>query len=181
MGAVVGSGIVAAVGVSVGVAAAGCAAVGASVGITLEVAAPLLEESLLSGSALAPQAINVAINTPSMATSRYFAGLNPATALALGKQLSLAVGFRLVRGASSGGQLRQAQCPGDVNVANSSGMGFVLEARMRDERIRNPLADAEIGLLATVHRSQARFPARRHDGLPCAESRPRTPREISER
>ena len=47
--------------------------------------------------------------------------------------------------------------------------------------IGNPLADAEIGLLATVHRSQARFPARRHDGLPCAESRPRTPGEISER
>ena len=165
MGAVVGSGIVAAVDVSAGVAAAGCPAVGASVGITLGAAA-LLDESPLSGSALAPQAINVAINTPAIATSRYFAGLKPATALALGKRLPLAVGFRLVRGAPVGGRLRRTQRSDDVKSANSSGMGFVWEARVRCALIGNPLADAGFGNLPQQPSPNADA-ARRHEAKPC--------------
>ena len=166
MGASVGSGIAAAVGVSVSVAAAGCPAVGTFVGVTLGATTTLLRELPLSGSALAPQASNVAINTPAIATSRYFAGLKPATALALGKRLPLAVGFRLDRGAPAGGRLRQAQRSGGAKFANSIGMRFVSDKRVRCALIGNPLADAGFGNLPQQPSPNADA-ARRHGAKPC--------------
>ena len=89
-GLLVGTGVASdmAVGVVVSVVADGTAAddfvaVGAfavtSVGVGA--GATLPDDSPSAGSVLAPHANNVAINTPSTATSRYFAGPAPAAAL----------------------------------------------------------------------------------------------------
>ena len=86
MGAGVGSGVAAVAGVSVGAAvAAGCATAGGSVGIAVGVGAGAAppDGPPFVGSVLAPQASNAVINTARMATSRYFAGLEPAVVFAL--------------------------------------------------------------------------------------------------
>ncbi len=167
MGASVGSSIAAAVGVSVGMGlVTDWATSRAPVGACAGTGAVLLGESPLSGSALAPHATDVAINTPSMATAKYFAGHTPGNALAPRSRLLPAVVLRLDRGAPAGGRLRQAQRSGDAKSANSIGIGFVSGKRVRDERIGNPLADAGFGNLPQQPSPNADA-ARRHGAKPC--------------
>ena len=119
-------------------------AVGTSAETSVGIGAAGLDDSPFAGSVLAPHAINVAINTPRMATSRYFAGLTPAV-----------------------GCLRSAKRSDETKSANLIELSLASGIRAHCTLIGNPLAVA--GLANLLQQPRARRKRRKEARVPPQE------------